>query len=170
MFNHHTNKRAADNDVIDLISGSNGLAGAVDNTIVITRPQRKKVGVLHRVGRDYIDDNEINLKLEDGGYFTVVDPEMAINKEWKEIVDVMKQGYQQAKEIAEILDKKPNTVSKLLYKMVVKGVVIKNGYGKYKLVDTTGRVERFTQRVAKKGTKKGAQKVKEENVGEAEST
>ena len=42
--------------------------------------------------------------------------------------------------------------------------------GKYKLVDTTGRVERFTQRVAKKGTKKGAQKVKEENVGEAEST
>lgn len=42
--------------------------------------------------------------------------------------------------------------------------------GKYKLVDTTGRVERFTQRIAKKGTKKGARKGKKENVGETEST
>ncbi|MGA1868068.1 MAG: 50S ribosomal protein L31 [bacterium] len=42
--------------------------------------------------------------------------------------------------------------------------------GKYKLVDTTGRVERFTQRVAKKGNRKGVKKDKERNAGEAEST
>ena len=41
--------------------------------------------------------------------------------------------------------------------------------GKYKLVDSMGRVERFAQRVAKKIDRKNVNKAKKENVSEVES-
>jgi hypothetical protein len=134
LFNHHANKRTAEGDVIDSISGSNGLAGGVDNTLILTRPLRKKEGILHRIGRDYINDDEINFRLEEDGYFTVIEPEDALSCERKEIVDVMQQGYNSAKEISAVLGKQLSAVHKLLLKMLKEGIIKKVGYGKYELV------------------------------------
>jgi hypothetical protein len=136
LIDHHANKRTADGDVIDLISGSNGLAGGVDNTLVMIRPLRKKTGTLHRIGRDYVCDDDITIRLEDEGYFSVINPEDALLKERKEIVDMMKQGYNTAKEIADAMGgRSAQSVSRLFYKMVNDGIVKKAGYGKFELVD-----------------------------------
>jgi len=136
LIDHHANKRAADSDVIDLISGSNGLAGGVDNTLVMIRPLRKKIGTLHRIGRDYVCDDDITIRLEDEGYFSVINPEDALLKERKEIVEMMKQGYNTAKEIADTMNgRSAQSISRLFYKMVNDGIVKKAGYGKFELVN-----------------------------------
>jgi hypothetical protein len=51
---HHTNKNKSD-DVLDLISGSNGLAGGVDNVWALQRPRGGNEAVLHVTGRDVVE-------------------------------------------------------------------------------------------------------------------
>jgi len=134
FFEHHANKRAADGDLIDLVSGSTGLSGSVDNNIIMTRGGKKGQGIISRVGRDYADDSDIHFVLErDGGYIREIDEVEAQSDERQQVIDAMNDGYCHAKEIADILGKKSNAVSNLLYKMLKDGLVEKKGYGKYQL-------------------------------------
>ena len=48
---HHVRKQSAD-DFQDLVSGTNGLTGAVDATLVLKRSRGQADGVLHVTGRD----------------------------------------------------------------------------------------------------------------------
>ena len=48
---HHVRKQGAD-DWQDLVSGTNGLTGAVDATLVLERARGQADGVLHVTGRD----------------------------------------------------------------------------------------------------------------------
>ena len=52
--NHHTRKALAD-DFIDSVSGTNGLAGAADTIIVVTRARGRADGILRVTGRDVIE-------------------------------------------------------------------------------------------------------------------
>ena len=99
------------------------------------RPLRKKVGTLHRIGRDYVCDDDITIRLEEMGYFSVVIPEEAFTNERREIIEVMRDGYNNAKEMAEVLNRSSKTISELLRRMLKLGVVKKLGYGKYALTE-----------------------------------
>ena len=66
---HHTRK-AVTSDPMERISGTNGLAGAIDTPIVLDRPDRKTPeGVLNVMSRD-VEDAEFAMKL-DGARWTL---------------------------------------------------------------------------------------------------
>jgi AAA domain len=51
LTNHH-DRKARSEDFVDRVSGTNGLAGAADTIIVITRPRHENDGVIQVTGRD----------------------------------------------------------------------------------------------------------------------
>ncbi|MFD3885047.1 AAA family ATPase [Streptomyces microflavus] len=57
---HHVRKAASD-DFLAEVSGTNGLAGAADATLVLKRARGKADGVLHVTGRD-VDESEYALR------------------------------------------------------------------------------------------------------------
>jgi AAA domain len=61
---HHTRKMASD-DFLDSVSGTQGLAGAVDFVTILKRQRKSNDGVLAVTGRDVLED-EYALRAEDG--------------------------------------------------------------------------------------------------------
>jgi hypothetical protein len=59
---HHVRKAGAD-DFLAEVSGTNGLAGAADATLVLKRPRGKADGILHVTGRD-VDETEYAMAFE----------------------------------------------------------------------------------------------------------
>lgn len=62
MLLHHTRKAAAE-DFVDEVSGTQGLAGAVDTVVVLKRMRGKADGLLQVTGRD-VDENEFALQFD----------------------------------------------------------------------------------------------------------
>jgi hypothetical protein len=67
---HHVRKQGAE-DWQDLVSGTNGLTGAVDATLVLERSRGQADGVLHVTGRDVIE-NDYAMSF-DGTFWTKLD-------------------------------------------------------------------------------------------------
>jgi AAA domain len=61
---HHTRKQGAD-DFLDTVSGTQGIAGAADSVIVLSRKRKSDDGVLAVTGRD-IEENEYAVRTEGG--------------------------------------------------------------------------------------------------------
>lgn len=61
---HHDRKAAAE-DFVDSVSGTNGLAGAADTIVVISRPRNENQGLLKVTGRDVME-GEYAVTIEDG--------------------------------------------------------------------------------------------------------
>ncbi|MCE5291420.1 MAG: helicase RepA family protein, partial [Nocardiaceae bacterium] len=61
---HHTRKMEA-KDFMDAVSGTQGMNGGVDFSVVLKRERKKKEGVLSVTGRDVADENEFALLCED---------------------------------------------------------------------------------------------------------
>lgn len=59
---HHVRKAGAD-DFLEAVSGTNGIAGAADATLVLRRPRGQADGVLHVTGRD-VDEAEYALAFQ----------------------------------------------------------------------------------------------------------
>ena len=74
---HHLNKLRAVEDVYDKISGSTGLMGAADTTILIERKRESSEATVHFTGRDVWDDDFI-ISLSDGRW-TVVTEDVCAN-------------------------------------------------------------------------------------------
>ncbi|MQA78095.1 MAG: AAA family ATPase [Streptosporangiales bacterium] len=51
LVNHH-DRKAASEDFVDAVSGTNGLAGAADSVLVVSRARGETTGVLRVTGRD----------------------------------------------------------------------------------------------------------------------
>ncbi|WP_084039282.1 AAA family ATPase [Demequina sp. NBRC 110053] len=62
---HHTNKRAAGDDWMDSTSGTNGLNGAADFTVTLTRTRGSTAGTLKVTGRD-VPESEYAVTSDDG--------------------------------------------------------------------------------------------------------
>lgn len=62
----HHDRKAASDDFVDSVSGTNGLTGAADTTIVLARKRNSPEGVLKVVGRD-VGDGEFALTFADDG-------------------------------------------------------------------------------------------------------
>ncbi|MBU9764744.1 AAA family ATPase [Mycobacterium sp. TNTM28] len=61
---HHTRKQGAD-DFLDTVSGTQGIAGAADSVIVLSRKRKSDEGILSVTGRD-IEENEYGVRTEGG--------------------------------------------------------------------------------------------------------
>lgn len=136
---HHLRKGDAD-DPLDLVSGSTGLTGGMDGISLLTRTRSAVDGVLKVIHRDLEKDPEIALELvdkEEGWWRYAGDAEeYKLSKERKEIMDVFAQSREPMKpsEVAELLDKKTATVSKLIRDLVESGHLDKKPeYGYYGL-------------------------------------
>ena len=69
---HHVRKAGSD-DFLTEVSGTNGLAGAADATLVLKRARNQGDGVLHVTGRD-VDEAEYALRFSpDNGAWTMLD-------------------------------------------------------------------------------------------------
>jgi hypothetical protein len=61
---HHDRKAAAE-DFVESVSGTNGLAGAADTIVVISRPRNETRGLLKVTGRDVVE-GEYAVTIQDG--------------------------------------------------------------------------------------------------------
>ena len=69
---HHVRKAGAE-DFLEAVSGTNGLAGAADATLVLRRPRGEADGMLSVTGRD-VDESEYALRFTaDNGSWTLLD-------------------------------------------------------------------------------------------------
>jgi hypothetical protein len=68
---HHDRKAAAD-DFVEVVSGTNGLAGAADTIIVISRPRNETQGLLKVTGRDVVE-GEYAVTTKDGNWLLMGD-------------------------------------------------------------------------------------------------
>ena len=64
LINHHDRKASAD-DFIDSVSGTHGLAGAADTTIVLVRGRNDSAGLIKITGRD-VPEGEYAVRFERG--------------------------------------------------------------------------------------------------------
>ena len=68
---HHDRKAAAE-DFVESVSGTNGLAGAADTIIVISRPRTESQGLLKVTGRDVVEA-EYAVTTKDGNWLLMGD-------------------------------------------------------------------------------------------------
>lgn len=133
---HHL-KKGDETDVLDLVSGSTGLTGGVDGSMILTRTRSAADAVLKAVHRDLRDDPEMALSWNTAGErWTYIGDaeEYRMGKERREIFDVMAREDEPMKpsEVAEILGKPTDNVRFLMGKMLEEGLLDRPGeYGKY---------------------------------------
>lgn len=122
---HHTNKRT-DGDELNAVSGSTGLAGAVENVLLLTKERGQVDAKLTVIPRE---EEEISLALSFDGHLQTWIlrgnfDEFAKTKERQRILDLIRQHGRPmtAKEICDLLDGGSN-VRRLLRKMVDAGTL-----------------------------------------------
>jgi hypothetical protein len=130
----HHNRKAADADWMNEISGSQGIAGGADTIIIIKRDRAAVDAVLHVSGRD-VDEQELALKFDkDTGRWTILGDaqEHRSSKERNEIHTLLdRQGPMTPKKVADELDRKPANVKVLMHKMRNDGSLKSLGGGRY---------------------------------------
>ena len=129
---HHVRKMDAD-DPFDTVSGSTGLTGAADSTIILTTTGDGKV--LYGRGRDLaefecaMDFDPITCRWSDLGR-----PCDAFGSETRKAIrEALKDGMIHPKEIAKHGDLDYDLCAKTLQRMAEGGEVEKGGYGRYRL-------------------------------------
>lgn len=134
---HHTRKAAAD-DFLAEVSGTNGIAGAADATIAIKRPRNKAEAVLSITGRD-VEEAEHDMHFDAvTGKWTMRDkaPSNPGPPNNTEIVTAWLKEHPDSghKEIAEGTGIPLNTVKSVFVRD--KGeFFVKTGHGKYRVVE-----------------------------------
>ncbi|MEC5324358.1 AAA family ATPase [Aurantimonas sp. A3-2-R12] len=129
----HVRKAEAD-DPLEMISGTNGLTGAADSTMVLSRDSDG--AKLYGRGRD-VEEIEKALRFEDGRWTALGDADdVKRSGERRKIMAAMNDAGRALTpaEIAEATEMKPANVRYLLRKMVEAGEAEKCGYGAYKSV------------------------------------
>jgi hypothetical protein len=134
---HHLRKLGAA-DPLDEISGSTGLSGGADGVLVLKRDRGRADAYLHVTGREIEEEAELALRWDaDLASWTLVGDaeEYRISKERQDIVRVLEEAVEpmSPKEVAELLDKPPNTVKYLMWKMSKDGQLATAGKGRYSL-------------------------------------
>ena len=132
---HHVRKAGSD-DFLTEVSGTNGLAGAADATLVLKRSRGQADGVLHVTGRD-VDEAEYALRFHSGagawqllegpaGDHTVGDTRAAILRY------VRANPGSKPKDIARgLADADPGTVRRTCARMAADGQLTKDSGGRY---------------------------------------
>jgi predicted ATP-dependent serine protease len=147
VVNHHDRKAGA-TDFVERVSGTNGLTGAADTVIVLSRERNSQEGTLSVTGRD-VEENEYAIFTEDGSWrLDGTDLTDASNNAVKRaatenIGELMKElvsfidaqeGPVTAKEVSENLKIEPGKAYVYLGRAVAAGTVQKVQRGTYKSV------------------------------------
>jgi biotin operon repressor len=135
---HHVSK-AVHEDVFNSVSGSMGLTGAADATLILERPRGSNAGALHITGRDVEEkagEDAMSLEFcEVSGSWTLKGTvaECGMSDERKAILEVLELSDcpRSPKEISDMLNKDRTTVRRLLQKMLEQGEVKSAGQGSY---------------------------------------
>jgi hypothetical protein len=134
---HHTRKAAAD-DFIESVSGTNGLAGAADTIIALKRSRGQADAVLHATGRD-IEERELalNFDAQIGTWALLGDAEeWRMSETRRQIIEAIREADQalRPKQIAEEAEADYGVVKHLVRRMVDDGQLITDGKGFYSLL------------------------------------
>lgn len=140
MLIHHNRKGKAETDPLEQISGSLGLAGAVDGTLIIDGNRGDPSYTLSLIGRDIPNDDDLAISLQSNGKWVVLGAakEVFISQERQAIRELMvlhPNGLKPS-EVVELTGKKSGTVRKLMRHMVGDGQLI-NVKGTYSLPTLT---------------------------------
>ena len=129
---HHVRKADAD-DPFDTVSGSTGLTGAVDATLVLTNTSDGKV--LYGRGRDLAEfESAVKFDSTNCLWSDLGRPcEVYGSETRKAIRKAIKAGMQAPKDIAEHGDVEYELCAKTLQRMVEGGELGKGGHGRYHL-------------------------------------
>lgn len=136
---HHTNKRQ-DTDLLDSISGSNALAGAVDGLIGlrVKASGDEEIGRFGRVTTMSRGQRAISWQVErdehSGGWVRLAESKTGFSREVIEILRVLNNGGKwKPSDIAPAIGKKVESVSQLLVKHLKDGLWRREGYGVYEI-------------------------------------
>lgn len=151
---HHVRKQGAD-DFQDMVSGTNGLTGAVDATLVLKRSRGQADGVLHVTGRD-VEEAEYAMSFDStAGTWTKLDGpagDYQLQDTRATILRFVREhpGMKPA-QIAEALDLNPGTVRQTCKRMADKGQIHAAPGGTYHPPqasdsDTTGELSHLSLR------------------------
>jgi hypothetical protein len=131
---HHVRKQSAE-DWQDLVSGTNGLTGAADATLVLKRSRGSADGVLHVTGRD-VEEAEYAMSFDaPSGAWTKLDGPASDHELRDTRADLMRvirehPGLKPA-QLAEVVGANPATIRKTLARMADQGQVRKTPAGAY---------------------------------------
>lgn len=134
---HHKRKAEAE-DVMDTVSGTAGITGAVDSVLILQYERGAQDAVLHRTGRDLPDDSALALQWHGATYQWVVlgkAEEYQKSKERSEIIDVIRGEGRDVgpKDVADALGKPYQNIKQLMRRMVLDGDLVNMGRGQYNI-------------------------------------
>jgi AAA domain len=123
---HHLRKMRGD-DVLDEITGSIGLTGAVDGALILKRERGQHEASLFVTGRDIEHEQQLALRFDaQTSMWTLVGnaEEVRHTKERQDILDLLSEQFPEGmtpRQVAEALDKNYHTTRCLLRKLEVAG-------------------------------------------------
>ncbi len=131
---HHVRKAAAE-DFLATVSGTNGLAGAADAVLVLERARAQADGVLHVTGRD-VDETDYALSFDpEAGAWTILTGPASdyLMRDTRSTVlrHVREHPGQRPKQIAEALQLDPTTVRQTCRRMAADGQMRATPGGQY---------------------------------------
>jgi len=132
---HHNNKMRFEPgcDPLDAISGTTGLPGSVDNNLIFRRPRGDKYCEMYRIGRDFSDKSVVMEYSETYGLWTALDEDFefyTLSGLSREILDAVRGGADNVKEIAEIVARDYFTVQRTIYRLVQRGQLVRKKIGR----------------------------------------
>ena len=138
---HHVRKAGSD-DFLTEVSGTNGLAGAADATLVLKRSRGSADGVLHVTGRD-IDEAEYALAFQPAsGAWHLLDglPEEHTLPDTRAAILRHVRGHPDSppKAIADAIGINGDNVRKTCKRMAIDGQLVGDTTGRYRLPPTSG--------------------------------
>jgi Bifunctional DNA primase/polymerase, N-terminal/AAA domain/IclR helix-turn-helix domain len=153
-------RKAAAEDVVDLVSGTTGLTGAADTVLILQRGRGQADAILNATGRD-VEEQELALRFDrEGCYWSILGDarELAATRERQELVDALRAADSplSPKELAEMTGKKPGAVRRLLFSMVEAGEIRKEKYGKYIIISNSGNSKKVVTVVTPVTVEKGS--------------
>jgi hypothetical protein len=133
---HHVRK-AGSEDFLEAVSGTNGIAGAADATLVLKRPRGSADGVLHVTGRD-VDEAEYALGFQpaSGAWYMLDGPasDHAVGDTRAAILRWLRDNPgSRPKVIAEVTGIDGELIKKTLQRMLRDGQVSADAGGRYRL-------------------------------------
>jgi len=125
-------RKMASTDIIDEISGSVGVTGAVDGILGLRRERGQFTASLFVTGRDIEDEQEYALVFDKATAVWTLEgtyEQVARTKARQEILEILKEGAWMTKgEIADSLGKNVDTTRNHLKEMMKDGIVERRGY------------------------------------------
>jgi hypothetical protein len=133
---HHNRKGKAETDPLEQISGTLGLAGAVDGALIIDGNRGDPSYTLSLIGRDIPNDDDLAITLQKNGQWVVLGAarEVFISQERQNIKELLllHPGGLKPVEVVDLTGKKAGTIRKLMNSMARDGQLV-NVKGTYSL-------------------------------------